>query len=113
MKKEAADFENAKTNVKAKKNCDFYAFEALGQCCVRSAGMTPHTRAWENIDEVFIPCHVNDDNWLLAYVHLVRRIIAIYDSHFLRSMWAKVKKQLAHLSFVIPSLLKVTGFDKA
>ncbi|KAM0976301.1 hypothetical protein FF1_019286 [Malus domestica] len=48
---------------------------------------------------------------MLADVNLVRCTITVYDSHFSRSGWTKMKKQLTYMSFVIPELLKVTGFQ--
>lgn len=117
-KQECEEFENlaaanakGKTNAMAKEAPVFTPLKHLIKVVSTDANTMPHTRAQNDVDQVFISCHVNGNHQMLVDVYLVRCMITVYDSHFSRAGWTKIKRQLTHMSFVIPELLKATRFQ--
>ncbi|KAM1396849.1 hypothetical protein ACFX2I_014496 [Malus domestica] len=93
MKQEYAQFETlvagigkGKSKAKAKKAPIFTPSKHLMKVVSADATVTLHMCAWNDVDQVFIPCHVNGDR-MLADVHLLLCTITIYDSYWSRSGW--------------------------
>ncbi|KAM1100477.1 hypothetical protein FF1_006919 [Malus domestica] len=70
-----------KSKAKAKEALVFTPSKHVMKVVSADATMTPHMLAWNDVNQVSIPCHVNGDHWMLADVHLLLRTITIYDSH--------------------------------
>ncbi|KAM1275783.1 hypothetical protein PS2_025333 [Malus domestica] len=114
MKQEYAQFETlgGKGKSKAKEALIFTPSKPLMKVMPSDASAMPHTVHGMMLTKY--SSHVIEwQPWMLADVHLLCCTIMIYDSHLSRSGWAKIKKQLAHMHFLIPQLLKETGFQIA
>ncbi|TQE01926.1 hypothetical protein C1H46_012550 [Malus baccata] len=88
MKQEYAQFMTlvagngkGKSKAKAKEALVFTPSKHLMKVVSADATMMPHMLAWNDVNQVSIPCHVNGNHWMLVDVHLLLRTITIYDSH--------------------------------
>ena len=80
-------------------------------CCVVIILSNSRNNLHRFYKQVLIPCHVNDDHWLLCHVLLKEGKVRVYDSlNERRSGYSPRLKDIRGLLYLLPSVLKHAGY---